>query len=76
MGKKVISILLALAMLFGLLCMDVWASGKQFTDVSENAWYAEAVAYAVENGLMQGVGNNKFEPETAMCPAISGIRTL
>ena len=36
-----------------------------FKDVAKNAWYKEAVDYAVSNGLMNGMGNNKFEPDTA-----------
>lgn len=70
MSKKVIGALLVFAMLFSLLCVNVGASGEQFTDVSEKAWYAPAVEYAVKNGLMNGVGNNKFEPETAMSRAM------
>ena len=42
----------------------------EFSDVSDNAWYAEEVDYAVENGLMNGTGNNKFEPESAMTRAM------
>ncbi|MCR4963815.1 MAG: S-layer homology domain-containing protein [Firmicutes bacterium] len=33
-----------------------------FTDISENAWYHEAVDYVVEKGLMQGVSANRFDP--------------
>lgn len=33
-----------------------------FTDVPEDAWYKEAVDYVAENGIMSGVGNNKFDP--------------
>lgn len=35
----------------------------QFTDVDQDAWYHEAVDYVIENDLMQGVGDNKFDPE-------------
>lgn len=31
-------------------------------DVAGDAWYADAVAYCVENGLMNGVGDKVFEP--------------
>ena len=31
-------------------------SDTGYTDVDANAWYAEAVAYAAENKLMQGTG--------------------
>ena len=70
MGKKIVSVFLVCTVLLGVLCATAGASGKQFTDVSEKAWYAEAVEYAVNNGLMNGVGNNKFEPETAMSRAM------
>ena len=35
---------------------------NKFTDVSENAWYAEAVQYCDENGLMSGVSEDSFLP--------------
>ena len=33
-----------------------------FTDVSADSYYAQAVAWAVENGITTGVGNGKFDP--------------
>ena len=33
-----------------------------FADVSGNAWYASAVNYVVDKGLMNGTGSNKFSP--------------
>lgn len=33
-----------------------------FVDVPANAWYHDAVYAAAEKGLMNGVGDNKFEP--------------
>lgn len=36
-----------------------------FTDVPENAYYAKAVAWAVENGITEGVGDNRFAPDAA-----------
>ena len=41
-----------------------------YDDVADNAWYKEAVDYASVNGLMNGMGNNKFEPETVMTRAM------
>ena len=41
------------------------AGKTKFTDVSDNAWYASAVNYAVDKGLMNGTGDNKFSPEAA-----------
>ena len=37
-----------------------------FTDVPADSYYAQAVAWAVENGITQGVGGGKFDP-TATC---------
>ena len=33
-----------------------------FTDVPTDSYYAQAVAWAVENGITTGVGNGKFDP--------------
>ena len=33
-----------------------------FTDVPSDAFYANAVKWAVENGITEGVGNNRFDP--------------
>ncbi|MBN7774215.1 immunoglobulin-like domain-containing protein [Clostridium aminobutyricum] len=35
---------------------------SQFADVSENAWYAKAIDWAVENGIAGGTGNDTFSP--------------
>ena len=42
----------------------------EFADVETNAWYVEAVQYAVEKGLMNGVGGGKFDPEGTMTRAM------
>ena len=36
-----------------------------FTDVSANAYYAKAVAWAVENGITTGTGDGQFSPDAA-----------
>ena len=33
-----------------------------FTDIDRNAWYHEAVDYVIENDIMNGIGDNKFDP--------------
>lgn len=35
-----------------------------FTDVPNGSWFTQAVAWAAENGIVNGVGNNKFEPDS------------
>ena len=42
----------------------------EFVDVPQKAWYVEAVNYAVQNGLMNGVGNDQFNPEGSMTRAM------
>ena len=36
-----------------------------FTDVKTNDWFADAVQYAVDNGLMNGTSSDKFTPKGA-----------
>ena len=38
-------------------------SAANFTDVPASAYYAKAVAWAVEEGITNGVGDNKFDPD-------------
>lgn len=37
-----------------------------YADVSEDAWYAQATAYAQVKGFMNGVGNDCFDPQGTM----------
>ena len=41
-------------------------SVQEFDDVSIFDWYCEGVMYVSENGIMNGVGGNKFEPDTKL----------
>lgn len=41
-----------------------------FADVAPTAWYAEAVDYVVEAGLMTGTGGGKFSPEQTVSRAM------
>lgn len=41
-------------------------SRANFSDVSSNAYYANAVSWASKNGIMSGYGNGKFGPDDAM----------
>ncbi len=43
---------------------------KNFKDFDPNAWYHEAVDYAVVNGLMKGTSPTTFEPGTATTRAM------
>lgn len=45
------------------------ASDKGFDDVDASAWYAEAVQYCVDRGIMSGYGNGKFGPNDPVTAA-------
>ena len=38
---------------------------QSFDDVKTGDWFAKAVDYAADQGMMNGVGNNKFAPDAA-----------
>ena len=40
-----------------------------FTDVPDSAWYADAVNTLASLGMINGVGDNKFEPERSITRA-------
>ena len=41
-----------------------------YTDVDADAWYADAVSYVTDNGLMGGTSSTAFSPEDAMTRAM------
>lgn len=58
--KKVWSVLLALAL---MLSISVPAFAAEFDDMNENAWYAGAVSFCKENGLISGTTSTTFSPQ-------------
>ena len=62
--KKLTAILLTAALIFSL-CGTALAEGEAtgFTDVSADAWYAEAVAWCRDNEIMNGTSDTTFEPD-------------
>ena len=42
--------------------VEVQTEPLPFTDVSETDWFHDAVQYVYENGLMDGIGDNRFAP--------------
>lgn len=74
--KRWIALLLSVTLLCGTLSVSVAAAGKPaFSDVPEDAWYADAVQWAQENGIVYdyvapsetadgaGVYYGEFQPE-------------
>ena len=58
--KKLCSVLLTIAVLGSLLTVVL---ASDYSDVSDDAWYAQGVAALREKELMEGVGNRRFDPE-------------
>ena len=60
-------LLLCTAVLAVSLSVSVSAA---FSDIPETAWYAPAVEYVQENGIMNGEGEDRFDPEGKMTRAM------
>ncbi len=60
-GKRLTTLIFALALTLALV-LPGFAADTGFTDVSGDAWYADAVNYATSHQLMDGVGNGHFNP--------------
>ncbi len=58
-------LLLAFVLALGCLSPALAAEGDApvFSDVAPDAWYAPYVAVCVEEGLMEGVGDGRFDPQ-------------
>lgn len=41
-------------------------TSADFSDVAENAWYAEAVNWAVQKGVVKGISKTEFAPDVPM----------
>ena len=61
MKKKLLAILLTVCMVLSMAPAAL-AADSVFTDVNTGDWFAEEVEYVYDNGLMNGVGDNKFDP--------------
>ena len=51
-------------MLWRAMGQPAAASGASFADVPADSYYAQAVAWAIENGITAGVGNGRFDPNS------------
>ncbi|MGE4354002.1 MAG: S-layer homology domain-containing protein [Oscillospiraceae bacterium] len=60
--KKLMFLFLVMLLMISGFSISVFA----FSDVSSDAWYAEAVDYVVNNNLFQGTGDATFSPDGTM----------
>ena len=69
--KQLLSSLMAAAMLLtGAPSAFAAVSDTGFADVAANAWYADAVEYVWDNGLMSGTSTTTFSPDGTMTRAM------
>ena len=72
LSRSILSLVLALVLVFslgaGVFAADYPESG--FVDVPRSEWFAKAVDFAKAEGLMNGVGDNRFDPYGAVTRAM------
>ena len=69
--KKLAALLMAAALMFSLAVTAFAAvDDTGFSDVDADAWYAEAVVYCREHGLMNGTSSTAFSPESNLTRAM------
>ena len=67
--KKVAALMLTAVLLGGILCVGAGAAGSRFVDVADDAYYVQAVAWAVENGITDGTSSTTFSPAATVTRA-------
>lgn len=67
--KKMVALLLALVLMAGALPVTAGAVDTGFTDVPDDAYYADAVVWAVDQEITQGTGGGAFSPEKTVTRA-------
>ena len=73
---KLITLILVVAMTLSLMSVAALAdSSETYKDVVAGKWYVQYVDYVVENGLMSGMSEATFAPNTAVNRAMF-IQTL
>ena len=62
--KQMLSLFMVCLITIGAVPHAAAASG--YADVSESAWYADAVEYVTDHGIMQGTENGRFSPDATL----------
>lgn len=69
--KRLLSGLLACALICGVVLSGAsTASASDYSDVSDSAAYADAVAWCKENGIMAGTSDTTFDPNGTLSRAM------
>ena len=61
--KRIVTLLLALALTLGLATVASAATVQAFPDYDSGPWYADAVRSAVEDGLPRGDDKGRLRPD-------------
>ena len=62
--KKLLSMILCIAMVMSLFAVTIFAEGSNpFTDVKESDYFYEPVLWAVANGITTGTSKTTFSPD-------------
>jgi len=61
--KRILSIILCIAMIFSFASFAAYAEDSSFTDVNQSSWYYDDVMNAVRLGIINGKSPTTFAPE-------------
>lgn len=70
MKKRLVSAMLAITTAFSMTTSAFAATAKDFKDVPSNAWFTDAVDYAVSHNMFSGVSADQFSPSGTMTRAM------
>ena len=68
--RQKLSALLLTSLLMSL-STTACAAEMTYSDIPNSAWYAEAVAYLTDKGIMDGVGDGRFDPDGTLTRAMT-----
>ena len=60
---------LSIALALTMVSTSAFAASVEFTDVPSSHWASSSISEMAEQGIMSGVGNNKFAPDTTLTGA-------
>ena len=52
-----------------MLALSLPALAAAYSDIPENAWYKDAAAYVSEHGIMTGIAQDRFDPDSTVTRA-------
>ena len=62
-SKRLLSLFLVLMMILSVFPLQVFGAVTTYTDVKESDYFYTNVEFATEKGIINGIGNNQFNPQ-------------